>query len=307
MKEQSSLIKKYFLYFNERFPIAGALLYAGTLFYLAYFSASLFSHYYPINIFRSLSGFVVIFLTLLHLRIFDEHKDYEKDKIAHPDRMLSKGFITLKDLRKLLYAVLIIEAGICIFLGFTAFIVWIMIIIWSYLMFAEFFVPEFLNRNMGLYLFSHQIIVPIILFFGLFQRIDIFRILNHEFQLLFLLCIACTASTITYEIARKTWSKEKEHECADSYTRIWGITKTIIINQIMALLSCICFIFIYSLSNFSLTYTIATLIFYLLFLGTEISFIMQPDKKNSKLVEISGIIYLLGVFLTACIGFCLYH
>ena len=303
MDKDLSLFKKYLMYFNERFPIAGALLYAGTLFYLSYYSANLFFDHFPTNHFNSIIGFVVIFLSLLHLRIFDEHKDYENDKVAHPERMLSKGIITLSDLRNLLYVVLIIEAGLSIYLGSQIFIIWIIIILWSYLMYVEFFVPEFLNKHIGLYLISHQLIVPITFVFGLAQRVHIERFSNQEFCTLIILFIASTCSTITYEIARKTWSKEKEHEYADSYTKAWGIKKTIIINQVIALISCFGFLYIYNLSNLSIIYHIITLLFYFVFLISEILFMLKPEKKNSKIVELTGILYLLCVFLNSCIGF----
>ncbi|KPA14013.1 UbiA prenyltransferase [Candidatus Magnetomorum sp. HK-1] len=303
MKQKLSLIKKYFMYFNERFPIVGALLYAGALFFMSYFSASLFLDHLPIKAIDSIVGFGVVFLSLLHLRIFDEHKDYEQDKIAHPDRMLSKGLITLNDLRKLLYGVLLLEAALSLYLGTHIFMIWILIMFWSYLMYTEFFVPEFLNKQMGLYLISHQIIVPIILIFGLAQRVPMESLSIQDFRLLIILCVASMCSTITYEIARKTWSKEKEHECADSYTKSWGIKKTIIINQITTLISCSCFIYIYSFANIAIVFHLIVFLFYLIFLTAEILFVFKPEKRNSKIVELTGILYLLGVFINSCIGF----
>ena len=38
---------------------------------------------------------VVVWLVFLHLRVFDEHKDFEKDREAYPDRLLSRGVVTL--------------------------------------------------------------------------------------------------------------------------------------------------------------------------------------------------------------------
>ena len=303
MEQKRHLFKKYYLYFNERFPLAGAFLYAGSLFFLSYFSASLMNPETPIYPIQAMFGFWVIFLTLLHLRIFDEHKDYDKDKLAHPNRMLSKGIITLNDLRKLLYWVLFIEGWLCLCLGISAMVLWLIILIWSYLMYTEFFVPEFLNRHMGLYLFSHQLIVPIIFIFGLIQRIESETLIVKDYILLSMLCIASMSSTITYEIARKTWSKEKEHEHADSYTKFWGIQKTIIVNQMTALIASLLFMYMYYIANLSLIYSIIHLLFYLIFLSSEIHFLLKPENKSSKIVEISGILFLLGGFINASVGF----
>lgn len=303
MNQNQHLIRKYFLYFKERFPVAGALLYAGSLFFLSYLSASLFGNPSPIYPIQALFGLLIIFLTLLHLRIFDEHKDYEKDKLAHPDRMLSKGLIQLSDLKKLLYWVLFFEAWMSLSLGIVSLWLWMIILIWSYLMYVEFFMPDYLNKHMGLYLISHQLIVPVIFIFGLIQRINPQNFIANDSILLLMLCISTMCSTMTYEISRKTWSKDKEHEFADSYTKSWGIPKTIIINQIVALMSCIIFLYVFYIANLSITFSIITLLLFLVLLSSEIYFMLSPDNKKSKIVEASGILFLIGGFINAGVGF----
>jgi len=42
-----------------------------------------------------IAGIAVIFMVFLHLRIFDEIKDYEKDLVIHPDRPLPRGAISI--------------------------------------------------------------------------------------------------------------------------------------------------------------------------------------------------------------------
>ncbi|MBF0452399.1 MAG: hypothetical protein HQK75_16980 [Candidatus Magnetomorum sp.] len=296
-------VQHYLMYFKERFPIAGALLYSASLFYLSYFSANLFHFHSPVNVLQSVCGCFVIFLVLLHLRLLDEHKDYEKDRRAYPERMLSKGTITLKDLRKLLYGVLFIEAGLSLALGINVFMIWLMVMLWSYLMYVEFFIPEFLNQRMGLYLISHQLIVPIIFMYGMIQRIQFPQKSIEEIGCLIMLFLASICSTITFEIARKTWSQEKEHECADSYTKSWGINKCIIITQLSALLACMSFIGVFYVYQLPCIFILIGIILYLLFLSSELLFKYHPSTKNSKYVEITGILYMLGMFVTASLGF----
>src|SRR5690606_3218576 len=40
------------------------------------------------------------FLTVLLLRVLDEHKDFERDRQAYPGRLLSRGVVTLPELRR---------------------------------------------------------------------------------------------------------------------------------------------------------------------------------------------------------------
>ncbi|MBF0117795.1 MAG: hypothetical protein HQK79_03110 [Desulfobacterales bacterium] len=298
-----SLIKKYYDYSKERFPIVPALLYSGSLYYLSYFFPSLLPSSEPPQIFSSILGWIVLFFTILHLRIFDEHKDYKKDKIAHPDRMLSRGIITLQDLRKLLFVVLFLEALISIYLGIELFFIWLLILLWSILMFFEFFAPEFLNRRIVLYLISHQIIVPIICLFGFLQRIKLLEIFNANLIYIFIFFIGVMCNTITYEIARKTWSKDREHEHADSYTKFWGTFPAVVINQIISGLTTTSFLYIYIKNNLSLTYSIVLIGIWLVFLIVEIMFLMDPVKKKSKMVEIAGALFTIVVFINSAVGF----
>ncbi|MCP4131576.1 MAG: hypothetical protein GY754_11410 [bacterium] len=304
MEEQKlSGFKKYFEYTKERFPIPGVMLYAGTLFYASYMFGNLFSGTSPFSVSQSLIGFAVIFLALLHLRVFDEHKDYEDDKVAHPERLLSKGIITLADLRKLLFVVLLIEVNLSIYAGKAQAILWVLILAWSLLMFVEFFVPNFLNRHMGLYLLTHQLIVPIIVLYGLSFRYNILQVESYDIKTIILFALGIMCATITYEIGRKTWSEEQEHELADSYTKVWGIATTVAINQVIALTGAAILCYIYCSFDANIIYSIVLGALFLIFLASGILFVKKPVKKNSKIVEAAGTLFLIGLFVNSIVFF----
>ena len=48
---------------------------------------------------RDLACFPAVWCFFLMLRVFDEHKDFAADAVAHPDRVLQRGAITLGHLR----------------------------------------------------------------------------------------------------------------------------------------------------------------------------------------------------------------
>ncbi len=303
MENKLSIFQKYYQWSKERFPIPGIVLYGGSLFYLSFFFGNLFSYSRPMSLLETIPGLVVMFLILLHIRVFDEHKDYKKDVVAHPDRILSKGIITLKDLRILLYIAVAGEIALSLYLGVVPAIIWFCIMIWSLLMFVEFFVPEFLNRHMVLYLISHQIIVPITLLLGFSLRYDLSLIsVNNAPSFIIFLCgVMC--ATITYEIARKTWSPDREHELADSYTKFWGIGKAVIVGQAVALCAGSAFIYIYIQNAFPVIYTIVIAVLYCIFLASGIVFYVKPENKISKIVEMAGVLFVLGLFINSIIAF----
>lgn len=299
-------MKKYLLYFNERFPIPGVILYSGSMYWVSYSFANLFAQRTNWFVIDMILGMVLFFLVLLHLRLFDEHKDFDKDVIAYPERMLSRGVITLLDLRKILYPVLIIEAAISLYLGVIQFAAWLLILIWTLLMLKEFFVPQFLNKRIGLYLISHQLLVPIMLFFTLTQRLSGISFGSHEITSIILLFIGSTCLTVTYEIGRKTWSKDRENEHADSYTREWGVARTISITLVIALVGTMIFTYIMSIFEISIIYIAINILLLAVLSIIEVLFYKQQSINNSKRVELAGAVFMLVTFINSSVAFSLY-
>src|SRR5262245_56561997 len=61
-------------------------------------------------------GALTMLAVFFHLRVFDEHKDYAEDCVHHPDRVLQRGIITLRELK--------ILGGIAIAYELIAALVW---------------------------------------------------------------------------------------------------------------------------------------------------------------------------------------
>ncbi len=298
-----TLLKKYFLYTKERFPLPATFSYAAALYYMSYFFPAVIENRGPFNLAESIIGCLVFFMALFEIRLLDEHKDYAKDVIAHPERMLSRGEITLADLRKLLYVMVALQTAMALYLGPAPFIVWLVMQVFSLLMFKEFFVPEYLNRHMGLYLLSHQISVPLALLFGISQRADLCYLASIQPEMLALFLFGTMMTTVNFEIARKTWSADREHEHADSYTKVWGIGGAVVVNQIIALLAGASFIYLYVTIAGSIVYPVIVVAAYLLFLASEIAFVAKRDSKTSKVIEMTGALYSLVVLITSAVYF----
>lgn len=296
------MLKKYLKYSAERFPLPGVFLYAGSLYWMSYSFASSFNKAGAWSVSDFIMGFVVFFLVFLHLRIFDEHKDFQKDRIAYPERMLSRGEITLQDLRKILYPVLVLECILSIVLGIRVFAAWIMILIWTLLMLKEFFAPEFLNKRIGLYLISHQLLVPIMIAFPFMQRLNLLQAPKEALVVFTIFSLGTMCLTMTYEIARKTWSPDREKENADSYTKEWGIGRTYFASFIVAAIACAVFnSLLYKLGT--LTPVLVNVALFILFLISETAFLITKDAKASKSVEYTGILYMLGTFIAVATAY----
>ena len=154
-------------YLNQRFPLIGHGILIISYYSSNQFLSEVLTHpndrlKYTIG---SAMGAITLFCMFFHLRVFDEHKDYEHDSRHYPERVLQSGLITLNHL-KLLGAVAI---GLELVLsaswmpqGKPAALIAVLVAMgYSVLMLKEFFVGDWLKRNFLVYTISHMLIMPL--------------------------------------------------------------------------------------------------------------------------------------------------
>lgn len=151
------------LYLRERFPLLqtliGVLLMVATdgLATLALIDQPLHREVLP-----QMMIVVAIFIgVFFHLRVFDEHKDWAVDRVAFPERILSRGWVTLRQLRFLAAGVIVSEILLAattslVLLGWT-----LVLIAYSWLMLREFYVGDWLKRHLVMYGASHMAIISL--------------------------------------------------------------------------------------------------------------------------------------------------
>lgn len=108
------------------------------------------------------------FLFIL-MRLMDEIKDHQKDRIAHPDRPLPRGLITPAQMRSAIQVLIggLLAVGALLFLlrSPESGAALVFTVGYSLLMYKEFFSPAFINKNAFFYAFSHQLIlIPMYVF-----------------------------------------------------------------------------------------------------------------------------------------------
>ena len=168
---------------------------------------------------RVLLGGVVVWLVFFHLRVFDEHKDHAQDVIAHPERLLSRGVVTLPLLARLAAVAILIEAGLSALIGPYALVAWAAALIFSALMRVEFGVGEWLSRRILLYAVTHNPIVGLLAMVG-------FASLGVAFDARYLWYVAAASvSSLAFELGRKIRLPEEEIPGVDSYSSVHGRTR----------------------------------------------------------------------------------
>ena len=161
-------------------------------------------------------GAVIVWLVFLHLRIFDEHKDAEQDRTAHPERLLSRGVVTLPLLRIVALLAIVIQLGLSVYLGIEVLVVWGATWVFTLLMAVEFGVGKWLKRHMVLYAITHN---PVVAGLGLLGWACTTARWTMDFGWYL---GAVSLGSLAFEFGRKIHQPAEEVEGVDSYSSVLG-------------------------------------------------------------------------------------
>lgn len=161
-------------------------------------------------------------LAFLHLRVLDEFKDAETDARYRPERPVPRGLVTLPELRTL--GVLTAAAQLALTLWLRPMAAPLLLVCWAFmaLMTAEFFAPRFLKARPGLYLLSHQPVVPLLQLLASAWDWALPGRTAPVGALAWLAAVSFGAG-LTLEIGRKLRAPQQEREGVEMYTGVWGV------------------------------------------------------------------------------------
>ncbi|MBT6156641.1 MAG: UbiA family prenyltransferase [Planctomycetaceae bacterium] len=218
----SRLVTRLRAYMSERFPLLGH----GVLIFSFYSSNQFLAHalgrpgeamQYD---FSSLCGYLTILCFFLHLRIFDDHKDYAADCRHFPQRVLQRGVVTLGELKVLGGIAIVLEFAFAAICGPAALIAVLAAFCFSLLMLKEFFVADWLKRRFLVYASVHMLIMPLL-------AMIVYSFATGEFlwdapQWFWLYSFVGFFVAFNWEVSRKIRAPEEEIDGVDSYTRLFG-------------------------------------------------------------------------------------
>ena len=305
-------IKNFKIYLNERFPLGKnsffvliftlsgyiytSLLYNSKIMYL-------FTNGVKIGIFqyKIIALFIIIFMFFFQLRITDEFKDYEEDLKYRAYRPVQRGIISLKTLGKTGIVTVIIQIMLAHVIDPE--IIYFMIFVWIYmfLMAKEFFIKKWLTKRILIYALSHVVIMVFItlVIVEATQYIvpknifDVFILQRYRHNIDFALIPLFALNYlngIVLEIGRKTRRADEEEHGVQTYSKLWGRKKAVVVLSLL-------FVIEYFLVILGLAYTYKEYFFFggltlLVILVVSIYFMVKFLKKDlsGKIVEtVSGL------------------
>jgi 4-hydroxybenzoate polyprenyltransferase len=232
---------------------------------------------------RAWAGLVVL-LAFFHLRVFDEHKDFEKDVRTHPERLLSRGVVTLAMLRRWGVVAIVAEAALAAACGWRALLAWAAMFAFTVAMRFEFGVGKQLEKSLLAYAITHN---PVVAGLAMF----IWASTGAAWDPRYLLFVAAASfGSLAFEIARKTRLPDEEVPGVDSYSSVYGR------RQAGALVHLCVFAAVASAIVLSSRMTASYLPLVPLALAYLAARVLTTGDRPAKKVELGSSVALLGVF-----------
>lgn len=215
--------KRIVAYLNERFPVIPRLI-LGYIFFLE-ITYIIILNYNVKNVsigVQELVGGFTVFGFLLWLRIADDIKDYEIDKVLFPDRPLPRGSITIKELFNFCLIIQII-VFVLNYLFMNNFEFLIILYFYGFLMSKWFFQKTKISKCLPLALVTHN---PVQIFVNLYGISYVCIKYNLNYKTIYCLCALMTLyfPALIWEIARKIRTPKEETEYV-TYSKLFGYKK----------------------------------------------------------------------------------
>lgn len=330
-------IKNFKIYLNERFPLGknsffvliftlSGYIYTGLLYNSKIITPILSKEVNRVSLlwdkeidkvpmiwYKLLPLFIIIFMFFFQLRITDEFKDYEEDLKYRSYRPVQRGVISLKTLRKIGIATVIVQIILAHVINPK--LIYFMLLVWIYmfLMTKEFFIKNWLTERILIYALSHVVImifITLVIVKGtgyIFQHhfsetlyLSLEKYEKNIFSGLIPLFALNYLNGIVLEIGRKTRKADEEEHGVQTYSKLWGRKKAVVVLSLL-------FVIEYFLVILGLAHTYEKYFFFggltlLIILIVSIYFMVKFLKKDlsGKIVEtVSG---LWIIFSSMCMG-----
>ncbi len=210
---------RWWTYQRERFPLArNGLLIAVFSFSAVSFSAVLRGGR------PDWRSFLVAFLTSLaffmQLRIADEFKDFEDDSRYRAYRPVPRGLVKLRELGWIGLGLGLAQLALALWLSPALLL--LLLAAWAYLglMSAEFFAGAWLKAHPFTYLWSHMLIMPLIVLYA--TATDWLPAVGRPPAGLSWFLVVSFFNGVVIEVGRKLRAAEDEETGVDTYTALYG-------------------------------------------------------------------------------------
>lgn len=225
------------------------------------------------------------------LRLYDEIKDFQVDTIIHPHRPLVRKLLSHRDLHNAIIICIFIEVVISSFFGRQTLLAIGIALLYSLLMFKEFFVKDWIRQHLTFYAITHTF-VACLFSLTLFSALTLHSIWTFSPNAYVFVLVNWLVFTL-YEFGRKTYVTSEEKIHVDSYSKVFGRVGAVLLVVSMALVISLLLFQAASLETFVLS---LILLLFLMLLGA--TFALSNQAYWAKCYRIATLSYIGLLYLS---------
>jgi 4-hydroxybenzoate polyprenyltransferase len=289
-------LERWWTYQRERFPLLahGPLIAAFSASGVS-FSAALRGAHGP-SIVPVAAAFVSALCFFFQLRVSDEIKDATDDARFRPYRPVPRGLVTLRELR--LLAALAALTQVAIAVRLDARLLLVLALVWTYmaLMQAEFFAGKWLRTRPLTVLWTHMLVMPLIDLYvtscdWLPARAPIAAGLKW-------FLVASFFNGLVVEIGRKMRAPADEERGVDTYTALWGRTRSVSAWLLVMTASLVCAVLAASVVGAAAWVFALLVVLWTYAAYSGLTFARSPHAGGGRRLELVAGIWTLLVYLS---------
>jgi len=299
MKDNRNFLKRFIEFQNERLQI-GILMFTTTAVVLSSVAVSLPKGEMIFNFIPEIiTSIITLLLFMFHIRVLDEHKDYEFDSKFHKDRPVQRGLITLKEL--LITDIIGLFVIFLINLFFPIRAITFLLIAFGYTLIAgkEFFIKKWIRKRFYLYNFLNLLQL-------LFLQFYLYSLINPNFSfgnpLLSIHFIFVLFNVGIIEFARKLKSSSEETKAKDTYSSRLGIKKSVLFYLLICFIVYGLFFYMFWNLNFTLILFAISLIPLNLVILTSLIHLSKNNKSSSLSLQGFAVLFYISMHLLLVIS-----
>ncbi|PKL43193.1 MAG: hypothetical protein CVV41_10770 [Candidatus Riflebacteria bacterium HGW-Riflebacteria-1] len=161
-------------------------------------------------------GFLIVWLIFLHMRLFDEVKDYDVDREHNPERPLARGLISVGEFSAMTMVCLVVEIALAGAMRWPMLPAYMMVLCFTLLMRMEFFVGDWMRPKLELYAITHTFSAAMISM--LIHSIVCFSDFAGADRAMLAYALGNWFVFNVFEFGRKTFAVEEERDGVESYS-----------------------------------------------------------------------------------------
>ena len=252
----------------------------------------------PMNFIILLIGVIAFYFKL---RLYDEVKDYDLDVVINKTRPLPRGLLNHKDMYRGMIVCISIEAVCFALMGRESFVSITIAILYSLLMYKEFFIAEKIRPYLTTYALVHTIVTTLLSFaiFSFLTRLTILEVIQTPSFLSF--AMANWLLFNIFEFGRKTFASTEERPNVDTYSSVFGRRGATILVASQAFITYYLATTLKGVNDTILFWGLGSL---LIFLGIlSIHYIIKNNVKTAKRFRLFSSVYIIVYYLILILSY----